>query len=212
MSTIINATTTNGVVIEPDNSGSLELQTNSGTTALTIDTSQNATFAGTLTATGKLVASSMPTGSVLQVVSTIKTNTFTTSSASLVDVTGLSVSITPTSASSKILVLVNVRGTSSNGTANAGDAGIVLVRNSTNIAVSTGGSFYNWMGQLSGRNIGSTAVQASASVAFLDSPATTSSITYKIQGLTAGGTLFINRDEDGGNGSVSTITVMEIQG
>jgi hypothetical protein len=40
MSTIINATTTNGVVIQPDNSGSLELQTNSGTTALTIDTSQ----------------------------------------------------------------------------------------------------------------------------------------------------------------------------
>jgi hypothetical protein len=48
MSTIINATTTNGVVIQPDNSGSLILQTNSGTTALTIDTSQNATFAGTV--------------------------------------------------------------------------------------------------------------------------------------------------------------------
>jgi hypothetical protein len=48
MSTIINATTTNGVVIQPDNSGSLVLQTNSGTTALTIDTSQNATFAGTI--------------------------------------------------------------------------------------------------------------------------------------------------------------------
>ena len=48
MSTIINATTTNGVVIQPDNSGSLELQTNSGTTALTIDTSQRAAFvAGT---------------------------------------------------------------------------------------------------------------------------------------------------------------------
>ena len=41
MSTIINATTTNGVVIQPDNSGSLQLQTNSGTTAVTIDTSQN---------------------------------------------------------------------------------------------------------------------------------------------------------------------------
>jgi hypothetical protein len=41
MSTIINATTTNGVVIQPDNSGSLVLQTNNGTTALTIDTSQN---------------------------------------------------------------------------------------------------------------------------------------------------------------------------
>jgi len=44
MSTIINATTTNGVVIQPDNSGSLVLQTNSGTTALTISTAQNATF------------------------------------------------------------------------------------------------------------------------------------------------------------------------
>jgi hypothetical protein len=48
MSTIINATTTNGVVIQPDNSGSLVLQTNSGTTALTIDTSQRVAFvAGT---------------------------------------------------------------------------------------------------------------------------------------------------------------------
>ncbi len=48
MSTIINATTTNGVVIQPDNSGSLVLQTNNGTTALTIDTAQRAAFvAGT---------------------------------------------------------------------------------------------------------------------------------------------------------------------
>jgi hypothetical protein len=51
MSTIINATTTNGVVIQPDNSGSLVLQTNSGTTALTIDTSQRSAFvAGTAAA------------------------------------------------------------------------------------------------------------------------------------------------------------------
>jgi hypothetical protein len=48
MSTIINATTTNGVVIQPDNSGSLVLQTNSGTTALTINTSQHTTLAGKL--------------------------------------------------------------------------------------------------------------------------------------------------------------------
>jgi hypothetical protein len=49
MSTIINATTTNGVVIQPDNSGSLVLQTNSGTTALTISTAQDTTLAGKLT-------------------------------------------------------------------------------------------------------------------------------------------------------------------
>ncbi len=41
MSTIINATTTNGVVIQPDNSGSLQLATNNGTTAVTISTAQN---------------------------------------------------------------------------------------------------------------------------------------------------------------------------
>ena len=49
MSSIINATTTNGVVIQPDNSGSLVLQTNNGTTAVTVDTSQNTTLAGKLT-------------------------------------------------------------------------------------------------------------------------------------------------------------------
>jgi hypothetical protein len=211
MSSIIRATTTSGLQIAPDNSGSLILQTNGTTTALTIDTSQNATFAGTLTATGKLAASSMPTGSVLQVVSVIKTNSFTTTSTSLVDITGLSVSITPTSASSQILILVNVRGTSSDATPNSGDSGITLFRGATAIAVSTAGSFYNWTGQLSGRNIGSTAVAASASVSFLDSPGTTSATTYKLQGLASGGTLFINRDQDGGNGSVSSITLMEIK-
>jgi hypothetical protein len=52
MSTIINATTTNGVVIQPDNSGSLVLQTNNGTTALTVDTSQNTTFAKNIVLNG----------------------------------------------------------------------------------------------------------------------------------------------------------------
>jgi hypothetical protein len=41
MPSIINATTTNGVAVSGDNSGSLALQTNNGTTAVTIDTSQN---------------------------------------------------------------------------------------------------------------------------------------------------------------------------
>ena len=58
MSTIINATTANGVVIQPDNSGSLVLQTNNGTTAVTVDTSQNATFAGKVTSAGALTLAS----------------------------------------------------------------------------------------------------------------------------------------------------------
>lgn len=48
MASIINATTTNGVAVQGDNSGSLQLQTNNGTTAVTIDTSQRVAFvAGT---------------------------------------------------------------------------------------------------------------------------------------------------------------------
>ena len=57
MSTIINATTTNGVVIQPDNSGSLQLATNSGTTAVTIDTSQNVGI-GTASPSSRLAVSS----------------------------------------------------------------------------------------------------------------------------------------------------------
>jgi hypothetical protein len=44
----------------------------------------------------------------------------------------------------------------------------------------------------------------------LDSPATTSATTYKMQGAAAGGTLYINRSESGAAGTVSSITVMEV--
>ena len=67
MSTIINATTTNGVVIEPDNSGSLVLQTNSGTTALTISTAQDTTFAGKVTSAGDLILASNGTTTAITI-------------------------------------------------------------------------------------------------------------------------------------------------
>ena len=67
MSTIINATTTNGVVIQPDNSGSLVLQTNNGTTALTISTAQDTTLAGKLTSAGALTLASNGTTTALTI-------------------------------------------------------------------------------------------------------------------------------------------------
>jgi hypothetical protein len=152
----------------------------------------------------------LPTGSVLQVVNVIKTNNFSTSSTSFIDVTGLSASITPTSSSSKILVFVDVKGVSSTATTGSSESGIILVRNTTSIAVSTG-MVANFTGQLSGRNTGSTAVTFTSSLSYLDSPATTSATTYKIQARAAAGTLYINTDEDLSYvGSVSTITLMEI--
>jgi hypothetical protein len=69
----------------------------------------------------------------------------------------------------------------------------------------------DYTGQLSIRSLGpSTAVTLNHATNFVDSPATTSATTYKIQGKAAAGTLYINRDGDNENGSVSTITLMEI--
>ena len=83
MSTIINATTTNGVVIQPDNSGSLVLQTNSGTTAVTIDTSQNVTFTKAISALaigGNVTQSNSVTSST---VGSTTSGTYTDTGASL---------------------------------------------------------------------------------------------------------------------------------
>jgi hypothetical protein len=215
MSTIINATTTNGVVIQPDNSGSLVLQTNSGTTALTIDTSQNATFAGTLTATGKLASSSMPTGSVLQVVSTTKSDTWSASLPNWADITGMSVSITPTSSTSKIYVMVVLSYTTTGNASN----GYRLVRNSTPISIgNAAGNRPLFSGMSADGNINTSWIMSS-STNYLDSPATTSSVTYKLQAFgTYNGTFYVNMssaDRDATQydaRSVSSITVMEIKG
>jgi hypothetical protein len=152
-------------------------------------------------------------GEVIQVVSTTKTSVFTASSSSFVDVTGLSVSITPSSASNKILVIASIACTADGDYSHAR-----LMRDSTAICIGdlsqasqTRGSFgipYNTNGvvfQLYGQN-------------FLDLPSTTSSTTYKIQVMSgSGGTQTINRSTNDTNNSshgssASTITVMEIKG
>ena len=76
----------------------------------------------------KIGDAGMPSGSVLQVLSTVKTDTFSSTSTSLTDITGLSVAITPSSTSNKILVIVNCAVTG----ADAG-IGFSIVRGSTEI-------------------------------------------------------------------------------
>lgn len=172
-------------------------------------------FALTLpSANGTVITTSNPqSGSVVQVVSTIKSDTFTTTSSSYVDVTGLSVSITPTSSSSKILVLFQINGSQEVG---AGRAYLKLLRGSTVIdAGDVAGSRTPALGGFSSIDQSITSTPVSGN--FLDSPATTSSTTYKIQvAMAAGsGTAYINRtmqDADNANQirMASTITVMEI--
>lgn len=162
-----------------------------------------------LTGTQVIPKATLPTGSVLQVVSTTKTDTFSSSSTSLVDITGLSVTITPTSATSKILVTYHVMGGQS--ASSSQYVFIQLVRGSTAISVGTSGSAFNATGQVYAGN--SADIVFRDSQTFLDSPATTSATTYKLQGSSwnSGITWYINRR--GTNDSFvlsSSITVMEI--
>jgi hypothetical protein len=152
-------------------------------------------------------------GAVLQVVSTTKTDVFSTTSTSFTDITGLSVSITPSSTSSKILVMCNVNGSVSSVSF---QAGLRLVRDSTAIAIGdAAGSRSRGFGQLSSAN---TWQMTFAGATFLDSPSSVASLTYKIQALAQSGvTLNINQNSDNADNvqtlrGVSSITVMEIAG
>jgi hypothetical protein len=152
-------------------------------------------------------------GKVLQVVSTLKTDTFSAASNSLVDITGYSVSITPTSATSKILVFVNLNG---NGTPASNGAVFSVLRGATDIAApSSPGSRDAGFGNI---YINDAAQMGSTSITVLDAPATTSALTYKVQGQntgTSGGSFYINRTSQDANDNnhsrtCSSITVMEI--
>ena len=126
---------------------------------------------------------------ILQVVSDTKTDTFTTTSTSFVDITGLSVSITPTSNTSKVLVFYAVQALGLNGI-NMG--ALNLVRDSTNILLADAAGSRIQASNIIGATTAEN-VQAITNL-YLDSPATTSATTYKVQIRTAGaGTIYVNR-------------------
>jgi len=149
-------------------------------------------------------------GKVLQVVQTVLTTTTSTTSTSAVDISGLSLSITPSSTSSKIFVLVDMA--LSESTANNLVAWN-LVRNSTNLAVGTSGATFQQTGVvINDVTTGGNALWKQ-STQYLDSPSTTSATTYKIQWKTSGGTIYLNRRATDTYMSVSSmITAMEIAG
>jgi len=108
-----------------------------------------------------------PAGTVLQVVQGTTINQFSTTSTTFVS-TNLGASITPTSATSKILVCVygSLRATQ----ANYG-AGLTILRNGTNICGAQG--FGNWF-------MGASNYLMGASIGYLDSPSTASSVSYAL--------------------------------
>jgi len=165
---------------------------------------------GTLTGITDYPNSSV--GQILQVVSATKTDKFATNSTSYVDVTGLNVSITPSSTSSKILVIVNLAASSYTGTGGQW----IIARNSTALAVNTHtnatqkatGSTYSGEG-----NNGYQCLFLN--MTHLDSPSTTSATTYKVQIKHNASNTYLtvnSRSLDDYVGAVSSITAMEVAG
>ena len=163
----------------------------------------------------QIASSELPAGSILQVVSTTKTDTFSTTSTSFTDVTGLSASITPRSTSSKIMAFV----TMTSGADTSRLVNIRLMRDAVPIGVgdaassrSQSSSFYYY------DFAAADDVQMNnAAINFLDSPSTISSVTYKLQLKTNASTVYVNRTANDGDSTnyprtVSTIILMELAG
>ena len=150
-------------------------------------------------ATGGVGRTNMYAGAILQVVNSVY-NTQTTNSTGSYVATGVTATITPTSATSKILVMVT--GGDAATTSNSSGVQTELRRNSTSLATfAVQGPIYIGSG-------GSYFIGTGPSINYLDSPATTSATTYatyfKPQGG-AGPTATVQRD-----GTASTITLMEV--
>ena len=134
-------------------------------------------------------------GKVLQVVSTSAANDLGTTSTSYVDI-HLSLNITPSATSSKIF-LVYTGNNETNGTG-GNKLSLQMLRDSTQIADATG------VGAL-GSNYGNVTSNA---LSVLDTPNTTSQITYKMQGKSDDGTIMVFNV----NNDLGTITAYEIEG
>jgi len=149
-------------------------------------------------------------GKILQVLSAHKSDTFATASTSFVDVPDLSVTITPASSSNKVLVRANVPVGQSSG----GDVDLVVLRDST--AINNHDSKTSYVSLKPAQNTTQTnyfVPHGGQYFEFLDSPATTSAISYKVQIKVNSDTGYVNRSRDSANYfAVASITIMEVAG
>jgi len=178
------------IILQGSTSGSVTLQEPAvaGSTVLTLPA-----VSGTV-----LTTTSPKAGNVLQVVQGTIATPLSTASTSYVT-TNLTVSITPTSASSKILVITTscLRKTNSNSLG----VSAAIFRDSTNVYTGVTNQFYS--------NVSSGEPSGVVTLNYLDSPATTSAISYslRIKSLTASTTAVFLPDSETG-----TIIAMEIAG
>jgi len=179
----------------------LSARTASGTITLG-ESGETLTVPSGVTLTNNGTASGF--GKVLQVVQTVKSDTFSTAAADFTDITGISASITPSSSSNKILIQVSI---------------------GTHDTSAPTSIFYRLMRDSTPIGLGDSSIQTTFaatidndrgeghSMMYLDSPSSTSSINYKVQGYGGGAnTLYINYRNGSSYYTISTITLMEIAG
>jgi hypothetical protein len=157
-------------------------------------------------ATGTLLSSAsnatFPAGSILQVVQTAVTTATSTTSSTYADATGMSLSITPKSATSQILIFfdVNVR----NQASDAQTGGLQIVRGASTVVCTN-----DYVMQIGvNANVG---IGLNTPINGIDSPATTSPVTYKLQlRRVASAGISYSFQVNPSGGSRSTITLMEL--
>ena len=181
------------------------IQTRTGSGTITIGASGETVSLGSGVTTSGI-------GKVLQVVSTATDTQFSTTSNSFTDLTPITVNITPSKTSSKILIFCNLNfgGSADNRT------GVRLLRNSTNIF--QGADESNRQGVTTATETAEDNSIYNVAFQYLDSPSTTSELTYHIQvsAQTAGSeTVYLNRTGNDANqqytkNCASSITVMEV--
>ena len=178
-------------LIQPATGTSLTIGASGDT--ITIPSGATLTNSGTATGFGK----------ILQVVQANKSDMASSTSQTFADISGLSVDITPSSTSSKVLVSFFAQVSTNNH-----DAQIKLLRDSTAI-VGTGAS--NTNATVNARTYQGDIINTFGTM-YLDSPSTTSATTYKLQWrLNVAQTVYLNRRMgDTAFSTISNITVMEV--
>jgi hypothetical protein len=164
--------------------------------------------ADSTTATGLAWATLPASGKVLQVVQATTSSATVISSTTYTD-TGVSASITPSATSSKVLVIVSVQFQIESNQSSGYGAGTKLLRGSTTILDNSSSSIGAFMLEAGNSPNGRIGKRGYYTQAYLDSPSTTSSTTYKVQAAanTTAGTSFFQAQ---GNACVSSIILMEI--
>ena len=186
-----------------------------GSNTLVLPTS-NGSSGQVLSTNGSGALSWIGAGKILQIVSTAKTDTFsTTTQTAWTDVTGFNVSITPQSSSNKVLVIASYYCSI---TGASGGYYQKLVRGSTDICIgdAAGSRLRASSGTYVNSNFNGGAI-SSQQIVFLDSPSTTSSTTYKLQAYLIAGTHtwqfnipYADTDSSSYARFASTITAMEV--